>query len=165
MIKAIGPSSTLALGTATTAVSVEPIRSTSVRLVIEAIYRQRWLFFLIVFTLLGATAAVIILKKKQFQSEMIFLVQASRSNSVISADKSSAGAQLQDVTEQQINSELRLLQSEDVIGTVVDPHWFDVPPQKRPAEQVQEHEHPDHEIVGSLVTGRSWDEMVRGSRC
>jgi len=140
MIKAIGPSSTLALGTATTAVSVEPIRSTSVRLVIEAIYRQRWLFFLIVFTLLGATAAVIILKKKQFQSEMIFLVQASRSNSVISADKSSAGAQLQDVTEQQINSELRLLQSEDVIGTVVDPHWFDIPPQKRTAEQVQEHE-------------------------
>jgi uncharacterized protein involved in exopolysaccharide biosynthesis len=140
MIKAIGPSSSLALGSATTAVSIEPIRSSSVRLVIEAMYRQRWLFFLIVFALLGATAAVILLKKKQFQSEMIFLVQASRSHSVISADKSSAGAQVQDVTEQQINSELRLLESEDVIGTVVDPHWFDVSPQKRTAEQVQDHE-------------------------
>ena len=92
MIKAIGPSSSLALGSATTAVSIEPIRSSSVRLVIEAMYRQRWLFFLIVFALLGATAAVILLKKKQFQSEMIFLVQASRSHSVISADKSFVGA-------------------------------------------------------------------------
>jgi len=139
MTKAIGPSNALALGGATT-VSVEPIRSSSVRLVIEAIYRQRWLFCFIVFAIIGATAAVIVLKKKQFQSEMIFLVQASRSDSVISAGKSSAGAQVQDVTEQQINSELRLLQSEDVIGTVVDPHWFNIPPKNRTAEQVQEHE-------------------------
>jgi len=139
MTKAIGPSNALALGGATT-VSVEPIRSSSVRLVIEAIYRQRWLFCFIVFAIIGATAAVIVLKKKQFQSEMIFLVQASRSDSVISAGKSSAGAQVQDVTEQQINSELRLLQSEDVIGTVVDPHWFNIPSKNRTAEQVQEHE-------------------------
>jgi len=140
MIKAIGPSNSLALGGAATAVPAEPILSSSVRLVIEALYRQRFIFLLIVLTVLGATAAVIVLKKRQFQSEMIFLVQASRSNSVISADKSSAGGQVQDVTEQQINSELRLLQSEDVIGNVVDPHWSDVPPQKRPDEQVQEHQ-------------------------
>jgi len=140
MIKAIGPSNSLALGGAATAVPAEPIRSSSVRLAIEALYRQRFIFLLIVLTVLGATAAVIVLKKRQFQSEMIFLVQASRSNSVISADKSSAGGQVQDVTEQQINSELRLLQSEDVIGNVVDPHWSDVPPQKRPDEQVQEHQ-------------------------
>ena len=64
MTKAIGPSNALALGGATT-VSVEPIRSSSVRLVIEAIYRQRWLFCFIVFAIIGATAAVIVLKKKQ----------------------------------------------------------------------------------------------------
>jgi len=140
MIKAIGPSNALALDGATTAGLVEPTRCSPVRLLIEAVYRQRWLFFFIVFAVIGATAAIIFLKKKQFESEMIFLVQASRSHSVISADKSAAVPQAQDVTEQHINSELRLLQSEDVIGAVVDPHWFDIPPKNRDAEQMQEHE-------------------------
>ena len=140
MIKAIGPSNALALDGATTAGLVEPTRCSPVRLFIEAVYRQRWLFLFIVFAVIGATAAVIFLKKKQFESEMIFLVQASRSHSVISADKSAAVPQVQDVTEQHINSELRLLQSEDVIGAVVDPHWFDTPPKSRDAEQMQEHE-------------------------
>ena len=140
MVKALGPSNTLALSGAVAA--IPPVRPghSPMRLVIEAIYRQRWLFFLIMFAVVGATVALIVFKKRQFQSEMVFLVQASRSHSVISADKSSAGSQVQDVTEQQINSELRLLQSEDVVGAVVDPHWLAIPPQKRSPEEVQEHE-------------------------
>src|SRR5215831_19758423 len=140
MIKAIGASNALALGEAATGVPSQRPDCSPVRLVLEAIYRQRWLFFLIFFAVVGATIALICFKKRQFQSEMIFLVQASRSHSVISADKSQTGGQVQDVTEQQINSELRLLQSEDVIGAVVDPHWLNVPPQKRAPEEVQEHE-------------------------
>ncbi len=140
MVKALGPSNTLALNSVAAATIPERPGYSPVRLVVEAIYRQRWIFFLILFSIIGATAALIVLKKKQFQSEMIFLVQASRSHSVISADKSSTAGAIQDVTEQQINSELRLLQSEDVVGAVVDPHWSDVPPQKRTEKEIQDHE-------------------------
>jgi len=140
MTKAIGASNTLVLSSAERGATPERPGHSPVRLIVEAIYRQRWLFLLIVLAVVGATVALIVFKKRQFQSEMIFLVQASRSHSVISADKSSSGAQVQDVTEQQINSEMRLLQSEDVIGAVVDPHWFDKPSQKRTPEEVQEHE-------------------------
>jgi uncharacterized protein involved in exopolysaccharide biosynthesis len=140
MIKAIGASNSLSLAGTVAGVPPERPDCSPVRLVIEAIYRQRWLFFLIVFAVVGATAALILLKTRQFQSEMMFLVQASRSNSVISADKSTTAGQVQDVTEQQINSEMRLLQSEDVIGAVVDPQWSSIPLGKRTPEQIQDHE-------------------------
>lgn len=141
MVNALGASNTLALGGAVTGVHPERHGYSPVRLVVEAIYRQRWLFLLIVTVVLGATIGLIVFKKRQFQSEMMFLVEASRSNTVISADKSSStGGQVQDVTEQQINSELSLLQSQDVIGAVVDPHWFDNGAQKHTPEEVKEHE-------------------------
>ena len=88
-----------------------------------------------------------VLKKPQFQSEMMFLVQASRTHAVISADRSAAVAPAQDVTEQQINSEMQLLESEDVIGAVVDPQWTRV--NKTPA-QVQEHESKDRCLCEAL---------------
>ncbi|HEY1987115.1 MAG TPA: hypothetical protein VGG85_16995 [Terracidiphilus sp.] len=86
------------------------------------------------------TAAVTVLKKKQFKSEMKFLVQASRSNAVISANRSAVAAPSQDVTEAQINSEMQLLESEDVIGAVVDPQWSASSRESKSPAEIQEHE-------------------------
>jgi uncharacterized protein involved in exopolysaccharide biosynthesis len=86
-----------------------------------------------------AAAAVTVLKKPEFKSEMKFLVEAARSNSVISADRAAA-APVQDVTEEQINSEIELMQSQDVIGAVVDPQWSQVSPESRTRAQVEAHE-------------------------
>jgi uncharacterized protein involved in exopolysaccharide biosynthesis len=112
-------------------------RYSPVRLAVEALFRQRWAFLWVVVTIVGMAAAVTLIQKRKFKSEMMFLVLASRSNAVISADRSAVAPPAQDVTEQQINSEMQLMRSEDVIGAVVDPHWTNK--NKTPA-QINEHE-------------------------
>jgi uncharacterized protein involved in exopolysaccharide biosynthesis len=135
MTKDLGFTKTLLLdGQAT---STGGHRYSPVRLAIEALVRQRWVFLCVVVTIVGAAAAVTCLMPKQFKSEMMFLVLASRSNAVISADRSAVAPPAQDVTEQQINSEIELLRSQDVIGAVVDPHWTK---ENKTPDQVNEHE-------------------------
>src|SRR5579871_4411348 len=75
-----------------------------VRLAIESVFRQRALFGICMLLILAAATAATILKKTEYKSQMEFIVEAARSNSVISADRSSA-TPVQDVTEEQINSE------------------------------------------------------------
>lgn len=122
-----------------TSVSAESSHYSQVRLAIEAMFRQKLLLIAVMVLIVGAAVAVTVLKTKQFQSEMKFLVQASRSNAVISADRSSA-APSQDVTEQQINSEMQLLESEDVLGQVVDPDWANSSRQSKTQAQIELHE-------------------------
>lgn len=137
MPRELGYTKTLTLNGASTSTSTIGRSYSPVRLALEAVVRQRWVFLCVVVTILGMATAITILKNKQFKSEMMFLVSASRSNAVISADRSAVAPQAQDVTEQQINSEMELLRSEDVIGEVVDPHWNSEG--KTPA-MVREHE-------------------------
>jgi len=112
-------------------------RYSPVRLAVEALFRQKWVFLCIVAAIVGMAAAVTLLKKPQFKSEMMFLLLASRSNAVISADRSAVAPPAQDVTTEQINSEMQLLQSEDVIGAVVDPQWTS---ENKSAAEIKEHE-------------------------
>jgi uncharacterized protein involved in exopolysaccharide biosynthesis len=136
MPKELGRPDMLALNGATES-AVEATQYSSLRIALEAVFRQRRVFLAIFLAVVGLALAITLLKHRQFQSEMMFLVQASRTNVVISADRSSSVAPVQDVTEEQINSEMQLLQSEDVIGAVVDPQWT---AEQKSADQIREHE-------------------------
>ena len=138
MMQQIGHSEPLALNGATTTAPLLGYHS-PLRIAVESIFRQKRIFFGLILLVLGATLAVTLLKDRQFKSEMQLLLQGSRSNAVISADRSSA-PQLQDVTEAQINSEIEALQSEDVIGAVVDPQWSASDREGKSQQQIEQHE-------------------------
>jgi uncharacterized protein involved in exopolysaccharide biosynthesis len=69
-----------------------------------------------------AVAAFTLLTPRQYRSEMKFIMQSARSSAVISPDRSTPSV-LASVSEEQLNSELAILQSEDVLSKVADPGW------------------------------------------
>lgn len=116
-----------------------PTESRSLRRVIEAGYRHWKLFAGMLSVVLLLAILFTLFSKKQYQSEMKLLIQNARSNSVITADRSATPSS-SDVTEQEINSELEVLQSEDVLSQVADPGWNPADKQKMTLQQLKEHE-------------------------
>src|SRR6266702_2900130 len=107
------------------------INKVSARTVMEALFRQRR-GFLIVFSVVVLLGALYILgSHKKYASEMKLLVQNSRSAEVITAGRVEAPAVVSEVSEEQLNSELEVLQSSDVLDEVVDPGWGRIPPYQR----------------------------------
>ncbi|HEX4486945.1 MAG TPA: Wzz/FepE/Etk N-terminal domain-containing protein [Terriglobales bacterium] len=95
----------------------------SLRIATEAFYRHKRLFFGCCFgiTLLALLASA--LMKKQYTSEMKFLVQNARGNVVITPERTNPLNVVTDVTESQVNSEIEILRSHDVLDPVADPSW------------------------------------------
>ena len=77
--------------------------------------------------------------KRQYRSEMKYLLENNRSNAVIAADRSAAPP-LTEITEQQVNSELEVLESEDVLEAVADPGWRSLPAYRRTPDAVKQHQ-------------------------
>ena len=94
--------------------------------ILEGVFRHRWLFFTLLIVVISLVVAVTLATPRQYRSEMRFLLENSRSNAVITPDRSSSPA-LMEITEQQINSELEVLGSEDVLNAVADPGWSQPP--------------------------------------
>jgi uncharacterized protein involved in exopolysaccharide biosynthesis len=113
--------------------------SLSARVVVEALFRQKRLFLGLFASVLLLVIAVTLVSKKQYKSEMKFLVENMRSQAVITPDRSSS-APVSDVNEQQINSELEVLQSQDVLQAVADPDWASKPIAKHTPEEIRAHE-------------------------
>lgn len=116
------------------------INKVSARTVMEALFRQRR-GFLIVFSVVTFLGALYILgSHKKYASEMKLLVQNSRSAQVITAGRVEAPATVSEVSEEQLNSELEVLQSSDVLDEVVDPGWGRIPPYQRSRAEQRRHE-------------------------
>src|SRR6266480_1144678 len=98
-----------------TAIANMPRGNLTPRAGVEALFRQKTLFFWMVFVVLVATGLVTVLKHRQYTSQMKFLVQNTRGNVVITPDKTTQTSGASDVSETQVNSELELLHSHDVI--------------------------------------------------
>lgn len=105
----------------------ELIKGSPVRALAEGFFRQRRMFTAVFVIVLLPVVVSTLTAKKQYRSEMKFLLENNRSNEVITADRSASPA-VTEITEQQINSELDILASEDVIGAVIDPAWATQPP-------------------------------------
>jgi uncharacterized protein involved in exopolysaccharide biosynthesis len=118
----------------------ELIKVSPVRALAEGFFRQRGLFAAVFVIVMVPVVLSTLLAKKQYRSEMEFLLENNRSNDVITADRS-ASPVVTEITEQQINSELDILISEDVIGAVADPTWATLTPyMKKSPEALRSHE-------------------------
>nr|WP_269744715.1 Wzz/FepE/Etk N-terminal domain-containing protein [Granulicella tundricola] len=118
----------------------------SLKRMLEALIRQRYVFLSVFFTVLALGAVYIFGSHKKYASRMELLVQNARSEQVITAGRSEAPATAAEVSEEEINSEIELLQSADVLDEVIDPGWSKTSPSQRPLDEQQRHEG----AVGSL---------------
>ena len=114
--------------------------SITARVGIEGFFRQKRLFFWVASPVLIATILVTLLTHKQYSSEMKFLVQNTRGNVVVTPERTSPTNIVSDVTETQVNSELEILHSHDVIDPVADSDWAKVPENQRTPAAVRQHE-------------------------
>src|ERR1700679_1531097 len=118
----------------------ELIKGSPVRALADGFFRQRRIFVAVFVMVLLPVVLWTLIAKKQYRSEMKFLLENNRSNAVITADRSASPA-VTEITETQINSELDILASEDVIGAVADPTWAALwPNEKRSPEALKLHE-------------------------
>jgi uncharacterized protein involved in exopolysaccharide biosynthesis len=120
--------------------------STSMRGVVESVFRQRKIFLVATLTVFVLGMAFIFVPHKKYASQMVLLVQTARPTSVISASKTVAEAPASEVSDEQLNSEIEVLTSNDVLNAVIDPQWSSVAEYDRPRDQLDEHS----QALGSL---------------
>jgi uncharacterized protein involved in exopolysaccharide biosynthesis len=109
-----------------------------IKVLLESLFRFKQLFLwsFLVGTLVVIT--VTFLMPKQYRSEMKLIMQTARSNAVISPDRSTSSI-LESVSEEQLNSELEILQSQDVISKVADPRWDPVLANTKSRSELKNH--------------------------
>jgi uncharacterized protein involved in exopolysaccharide biosynthesis len=117
-----------------------PGPGSSVKAVVEALFRHRTLFLATVGLVLAATVLVTLLTPRTYESEMNFLVRNARPDYLISPERSTGQILQQNVTEERINSEIDVLRSKDVADVVVDADWNTKPLAERTESQIRDHE-------------------------
>jgi uncharacterized protein involved in exopolysaccharide biosynthesis len=110
------------------------------RVGIEAFFRRKRIFFWTVFATLLITAVITLLTPKQYASEMKFLVQNTRGNVVLTPERTNSTGTPSDVTDTQVNSELEILHSHDVLDPIADPEWTTDSQGERSPRMVLRHE-------------------------
>jgi len=112
----------------------------SLRAAIEALFRQKLLFASVAAAVMCVAIATSVLLPRQYMSEMKFLVQNARGNVVVTPEKTNPQNVASDVTETQVNSELEILRSHDVVDPVADPGWDKIPVSQQTPARVRQHE-------------------------
>ncbi len=114
--------------------------SLSLRSATEALFRQKHLFLgaagMVMFMALVAS----VLMPRQYASEMKFLVQNARGNVVVTPQRTNPQNVVSEVTETEVNSELEILRSHDVLDPVADPGWIKVPMSQQTPASIRQHE-------------------------
>jgi uncharacterized protein involved in exopolysaccharide biosynthesis len=112
----------------------------SARAAVEAFCRHGKLFSLSVLAVLLVTLVATFAAHKEYVSQMKFIVQNARENVVVTPQRTTAANAATDVTEEQVNSELEILHSHDVIDQVADPGWALIPASQRTQSAERGHE-------------------------
>lgn len=112
----------------------------SVRHICEAAFRHRRLWLLVTLCVLSIAVAYTILIPRQYQSEMEILVQNTRGDEQITPNRVSGTMVVNGVTEEEINSEIQLLESSQLADLVVDPNWNSHTPGSLTHGQLKAHE-------------------------
>ncbi len=92
--------------------------SLSLRALVEALFRQQRIFIGVFVAVIVATVAVTVLTPKAYESRMKILVQNGRRNASITPEKAERVITNDMVTEEEINSEVELIDSNDLLQTV-----------------------------------------------
>jgi uncharacterized protein involved in exopolysaccharide biosynthesis len=99
----------------------------SVRVATEVLFRHKRLFTGVASIVVLLALLVSVLMTKQYVSEMKILVQNARGNVVVTPERTNPINVVSEVTEGQVNSELEILRSHDVLDPVADPSWEKLP--------------------------------------
>jgi len=114
--------------------------SGSLRQIVEAAFRHRRLWFSAVLIVFFASLGYTLLRPRQYRSEMDILVENKRGDEQITPSRVNGTITINGVTEEQINSEIQMLQSRNLANVVVDPQWND-----RPAGSLTEAQYRAHD--------------------
>ncbi|MGB7264118.1 MAG: Wzz/FepE/Etk N-terminal domain-containing protein [Terracidiphilus sp.] len=132
--------------------------SSSLRPIVAAGFRYRRLWFLIVLGVAAITAIYVLLVPRRYQSEMDILVQNKRGDEQITPSRINGEITVNNVTEEQINSEIQILTSRGLANQVVDPNWSSESKAKMTREQLKAHDKAVQEFEKHLSVA-----MVRKS--
>jgi uncharacterized protein involved in exopolysaccharide biosynthesis len=114
--------------------------SGSMRQIVAAVFRHRALWFLVAAGVFGASLLYTLLRPRQYRSEMDIRVQNTRGDEQITPSAINGQITINGVTEEQINSEIQLLQSRNLANLVVDPQWDSHPPGSLTTAQYRDHD-------------------------
>ena len=108
--------------------------------IVETAFRQ-WRVFLLSSLATFLLAMLFIFgTHKKYSSEMVLLIQNARGTQQVTAEPTAAMPPPGDVTEEQLNSQAQVLQSQDVLDEVVSPGWHNTPVLDRSAAAVNLHD-------------------------
>jgi uncharacterized protein involved in exopolysaccharide biosynthesis len=93
-------------------------RVPTVRDLLAPIFRYKWAGLLTSIAVLTMTTAMVLLSPKQYIAEMKVLVKRERVDPIVSADRNGTPQRGSDVTEDELNSEVELLKSRDLLEEV-----------------------------------------------
>jgi uncharacterized protein involved in exopolysaccharide biosynthesis len=132
--------------------------SGSVRSAVESAFRYRRLWAMVAMSVIALALAYTLLTPKEYRSEMEILVQNTRGAEQITPNRTTGTVTINDVTEEQINSEIELLRSRSLANVVVDPQWESRQISSMTREQLRAHDKAVAEFEKHLST-----ELVRKS--
>jgi len=112
----------------------------SLRIAAEVFFRNQKIFAGASLFVLLLALSVTLLIPRHYVSDMKFLVQTSRGNVVVTPERTNPVSMVSEVTEAQVNSELEILRSHDVLDPVADPDWEKLPVNQRSAVAIRRHE-------------------------
>lgn len=114
---------------------------------VEVLFRHLKLFLLVAGVVFALALAWIFGTPRKYESHASILVQNARSNVVITAGNNEAPEGSRELTEEELNSDVQVLLSRDMLDEVVHPGW-----NKRPRTDYSRAEIIDHEkAVGGLA--------------
>ena len=105
----------------------QPVRISSwtFRETATTLFRRKWLLLGVFFSIVAVTVFLVLFLPNQYQSRMKILVKNARADVVISPERTNATDVRSEVTETQINSEIALLTSKDLLEQVVKQNGLD----------------------------------------
>ena len=93
--------------------------SVSLRDVISAIFRQSKIIGLVFFIILVGVTAIVLLIPNRYETRMKVLVKNARAEVIVSPEQTTNLQQSNEITEAQVNSEIELIRSRDLLTAVV----------------------------------------------
>jgi uncharacterized protein involved in exopolysaccharide biosynthesis len=107
---------------------------------VEALFRHLKLFLLVAGAVFALALFWIFATPRKYESHASILVQNARSNVLITAGNTDGPTEMRDVTEEQLNSDVEVLMSKDLLDEVVKPGW-----NKKPNAEYSRGELLDHD--------------------
>ena len=98
--------------------SAHNLRVPTLRDLVAPLFRYRWAGLLTVIAVLTATIAVVVRSPRTYEAQMKILVKRERVDPIVSADRNVSSQGRSDVTEDELNSEVELLKSSDLLEEV-----------------------------------------------